>query len=368
VGIVASLTALACTAGPAATPERATPAPAAAAPATPAPAAAAPASDRGAAPLPAAAAATDHAAAPPPLIPARSAFTTLAVSAAPWWVAQDGEYFRQQGLDVDLKFVEGGAVLLAALQSGEIEVTASGGAALVLGYLQGLETIVIGSTSNKLDSTLFVQPEVQQVDDLRGRVVAVNAVRSISDVAARLALKQVGLQPDVDVTIRATGGQPQMLAALATRNADGAMLNRPLLYQARKLGYRELLDTSAMALPFLSQAIGSTRKTLRERPELGEPYLRALAQAMSRMRTDREFTMQVVARYTDMDDRELLEGTVDFISSVLTMDPYPEPAALQTVIDQDEHPGARTLRPEDMTDYRFADQLRRSGYLEQLPR
>src|SRR5262249_17379791 len=153
----------------------------------PAPAAAAPASDRGAAPPPAAAAtAPDRVTTPPPLIPARSAFPTLAASATPLWVAQDGEYFRQQGLDVDLKFVEGGAVLLAALQSGEIEVTASGGAALVLGYLQGLETMVIGSTSNKLDSTLFVQPEVQQPDDLRGKVVAVNAVRSISDVAARL--------------------------------------------------------------------------------------------------------------------------------------------------------------------------------------
>jgi hypothetical protein len=84
------------------------------------------------------------------------------------------------------------------------------------------------------------------------------------------------------------------------------------------------------------------------------------------MRSDRELTMQVVAKYTDMDDRELLEGTADFIRSVLTMDPYPEPAALQAVIDLEEHPGAHTLRAEDMTDFRFAEQVRRSGYLEGL--
>jgi NitT/TauT family transport system substrate-binding protein len=342
IAISTSGPALACTAGPTAAPERGAPPPAAAAEAT------------------------GREATPPPLTSARSAYTTLSASASPWWVAQDGGYFRQQGLDVDLKFVDGGAVLLAALQNGEIDVTFSGGAALVLGYLQGLETIVIGSTGNKVEGVLFGQPEIQQVDDLRGKVVAVNTLRSISDVAARLALRRVGLQPDADVTIRAAGGQPQMLAALETRGADGAMLNRPLVFEARKLGYRELLDASEMAIPFLSSAVGSTRKTLRERPELGEPYLRGLAQAMSRMRDDRELTMQVVAKYARMDDREVLEGTVDFVRTTLAMDPYPEPAALQTIIDAEEHPGARTLRPEDVTDYRFAEQVRRSGFLEQL--
>jgi ABC-type nitrate/sulfonate/bicarbonate transport system substrate-binding protein len=344
MGISTTLPALACIAGPTPTPEP------------------------GAPPLATAAEATNRAAAPPSLISARSAYTTLAASASPWWVAQDGGYFREQGLDVDLKFVDGGAVLLAALQNGEIDVTFSGGAALVLGYLQGLETVVIGSTANKVEGVLFVQPEIQQVEDMRGKVVAVNTLRSISDVVARLALRRVGLQPDVDVTIRATGGQPQMLAALETRGADGAMLNRPLVFEARKLGYRELLDASEMAIPFLSQAVGSTRKTLRERPELGEPYLRGLAQAMSRMRNDRELTMEVVAKYTKLDDREALEGTVDFVRTTLAMDPYPEPAALQTIIDAEEHPGARGLRPEDVTDYRFAEQLRRSGFLEQLPK
>jgi hypothetical protein len=49
------------------------------------------------------------------------------------------------------------------------------------------------------------------------------------------------------------------------------------------------------------------------------------------------------------------------------VDPYPEPTALQPVIDAEENPGARTLKPEDMIDFRFADALRRSGFLDQLP-
>jgi len=41
---------------------------------------------------------------------------------------------------------------------------------------------------------------------------------------------------------------------------------------------------------------------------------------------------------------------------------------MQVVIDAEENPAARTLHPGDVTDYRFAERLRTSGFLDQLPR
>jgi hypothetical protein len=38
------------------------------------------------------------------------------------------------------------------------------------------------------------------------------------------------------------------------------------------------------------------------------------------------------------------------------------------VLDIEEHPGAPTAKPEDFTDYRFADALRRCGLLNTLPK
>src|SRR5947208_2200775 len=69
----------------------------------PAPSGGAPAASGGAPGAPAAPAASGAAptAAPQPL-KARSAFTTISAAAAPWWVALDGGYFREQGLDVEL--------------------------------------------------------------------------------------------------------------------------------------------------------------------------------------------------------------------------------------------------------------------------
>src|SRR5207249_11995868 len=104
------------------------------------------------------------------------------------------------------------------------------------------------------------------------------------------------------------------------------------------------------------------------RPELGEPYLRALAQAMSRLKTDREFAIEVVGRYTRSEDREVLGATVDYYGPLYPVDPYPEAHALQAVLDVEEHPAARTTRPDEIIDNRFAERVRASGLLDRLPR
>jgi NitT/TauT family transport system substrate-binding protein len=317
---------------------------------------------------PPAAAAGGGASAPKPLVQARSAYTTISAAAAPWWVALEAGYFREQGLDVTLSHIDAGATLLAALNNGELDVTFAGGPSFVLGYIQGMETMIIGSTANVLDATVFVRPEIQRVEDMKGKTVGVTRLKAITDVAARLGFKRVGLEPDVDIFTRGTGGLAESLAAMETGAVDGASLNVPAVFEARKRGFREILDITALQIPFLSSAIGGTKKTLANRPDLGEPYLRALAQATSRLKTDRDYAIQVIGKYSRMEDPDTLGMTVDFYRGLYTVDPYPEPSATQNTIDAEENPGARSLRPQDVTDFRFADRLRASGFLDTLPK
>src|SRR5688572_26567597 len=65
-----------------------------------------------AAPAPASSAAS-----PPPLLKARSAYTSINAVCAPWWMAQEAGYFREQGLDVELGHVDPGASLAAAMHN-----------------------------------------------------------------------------------------------------------------------------------------------------------------------------------------------------------------------------------------------------------
>src|SRR5215210_4919904 len=63
-------------------------------------------------------------------IKVRAAYTTIAGAVAPWWMAVEGGYFREQGLDLELVLVEPGVTLLAALRNGELDVTYSGAPAV----------------------------------------------------------------------------------------------------------------------------------------------------------------------------------------------------------------------------------------------
>jgi ABC-type nitrate/sulfonate/bicarbonate transport system substrate-binding protein len=291
------------------------------------------------------------------------------VYAAPWWAAHEAGYFREQGLDVDLIHTDAGAPLLAALTNNELDLVSAGGTSLVLGNLQGIETQIIGSTANYLDSSIFVaRPEIQSVEDMRGKTIGVTNLKAISDTAARLAMRHVGLEPDVDVFTRRTGGLAESLAGIETGTLDAASISVPVVFEARRRGYRELISVAAMRIPFLIGAIGATKGVLADRPALGERYLRERAQGISRLKTDRDFAMDVIGKYTRLEDAELLGATVDYYRPLWPSDPYPERDTVQAVLDEEEHPAARTARPEDVTDYRFADALRRSGFLDTLPK
>ncbi len=352
--VLAAALALACGPAPGAS--------APAAPATNAPAASAPAA-------PTAASAAGPATAAPPAAPVRvqAAYSSVTANQSPWWIALEGGYFREQGLDLQLTRIDAGATLLAGMHQGEVQLAASGGPALVLGNLQGLDTMIVGSASNVLDVIIFTRPEIQTVADLRGKTIGVSRLKSITDVAARLGLERMGLHPDVDVFTRGTGGIPESLAALEGGTVDGASINGPAIFQARKRGYRELLPIQDLGIPFLTAGVGSTRRVIAEQPAVIDGALRALAQAINRLRTDREYAMQVIGQYSQSDDAELLSATVDYIRPQLQPDLYPDPAAIQGVLDLEENPAARAARPDDVADFRFADRLKASGFLDRLP-
>ncbi len=330
----------------------------------PAPAASAPQSGSSAS----APAASSSTAAPPALMPAKVAYTTIAAVQAPFWIAYDAGYFREQGLDVsEMNRVEPGATLLAALHNGELDVVAAGGTSLVLGKLQGLETMIVGSTLHIFEDAIAVNPEIKTVEQLRGKTIGVSRLKAISDTAARIALERLGLKPDVDVFFRGTGGNAESLAALQQGSADGASISVPALFKAESLGFPILVDVTAMHIAYANGTIGTTKGTINSRPDVVERVLKATAQATARFKTDPEYAAQIVGKYTQIQDPDALKGTVDVYIPIFTVDIYPDPASVQAVLDNEENPAARTAKVEDVVDYRFADKLRQSGFYDRLP-
>jgi NitT/TauT family transport system substrate-binding protein len=303
-----------------------------------------------------------------PVMRASLAYTTLSASAAHWWMAAEAGYFREQGLDAEMRFVDPGATLLAALTNGDIDLTFANGASLVIGYVEGLETMIVGGTMSRSDGGVYARAPIRTPEDLRGKTVGVSRLGSVSDTALRIALRKVGFEPDVDVRLRPSGPNAASLAALETGLIDGALLGMPTAFEAAKRGYSVPLNLGDLDVRFLNGGVGVTRRTINERPEMVDRTLRALAQAGSRLRTDRDLTIRALGKYSQIDDPELLAATVDYYQPLYQVDPYPDPEAVQRVLETEEHPAVRGLRYDDVVDTRFADRLRREGFIERLPR
>jgi NitT/TauT family transport system substrate-binding protein len=312
---------------------------------------------------------TTGAASAPALVPAKVAFTTIAAAQAPFWVAFEAGYFQAQGLNVpDMNRIEPGATLLAALHNGEIDLAAAGGPSLILGTLQGLDVVVVGSNLDVIEDAVVARPEIRTVADLRGKTIGVSRLKAISDVAARLGLQRVGLTPDVDVFLRGTGGIAESMAAMEQGTVAAASVSEPAIYAAEKRGYSVLIDVTGMRIPFTAGGMGTTRSILNSRGDVVERILRALAQGTHRFKTEPAYAMEVTRQYTGIEDPEVLQRTINVYTPLFSVDPYPDLAAVQAVLDAEDAPEARTAKPQDVVDLRPAERLRQSGLLDQFSR
>jgi NitT/TauT family transport system substrate-binding protein len=305
----------------------------------------------------------------PQLIPAKIAYTTIAASQAPIWLADAAGYFTEQGLDVgDMNRVDPGATLLAALHNGDLDVAAAGGTSLMLGNLQGLETMIVGSSLDVFEDAIVADPYLTSVEGLRGKTVGVSRLKAISDTAARVGLEKLGLKPDEDVSFRGTGGNAESLAALQQDSVDAASLSVPALFKAESLGFPVLVDITAMHIPYATGTYGATKATIASRPEVIERVLKAVAQGTARFKSDPEYTAQVVKQYTQIQDPTALTKTVEVYRPIFQEDLYPNLEAVQALLDNEEHPAARTAAVTDIVDYQFVDKMRQSGFSSNIPK
>ena len=66
---------------------------------------------------------------------------------------------------------------------------------------------------NTLPYELIVQESIKTAQQLKGKSIGISRLGSSSDVIARVFLKNLGLEPDRDVTILQVGGSGERVAA-----------------------------------------------------------------------------------------------------------------------------------------------------------
>ncbi|SRR5579884_2062355 len=298
----------------------------------------------------------------------RTAYTTAGATMASVWLAAEQGAFAEQGIDAEVVFIGAGQAILGALSSQEAPIVMAGANQVIEANLQGGEYTILGATMPYLTNSIYVHPSIERPDDLRGKSIGVSNFGAISHVAAKVALEYWGLEEGRDVTIVRSGGTPETLAAMQSGAIAGGSFSPPQTFQARDLGYRELLDVASTHYEFGSSALVSTRRYVADNPDLTERYLKAIMRGVQIFKTDRDVAVESIMRNTRTDNRALAEETWAFyrdkMSEDLTISPKAVENNLRMVAEQ--HPEALSARPDQFLDNRFVDRIRASGYLDQL--
>ena len=145
------------------------------------------------------------------------------------------------------------------------------------------------------------------VEQLKGKIGGVNRLGTTSDMTLRLALRRLGIDPEKDTKIIATGENPQRLAALSRNITQFTLLGEPLVREAEKMGFRDLIDIGTLKIPYHVNSVVTRESTIKSRRPLVAKTVRAFTEAIHYIKTEKESTKALIGKNLKTTDPEGLE-------------------------------------------------------------
>jgi NitT/TauT family transport system substrate-binding protein len=304
-----------------------------------------------------------------PLEKLRLAYSAIGGSQASVWIPYEAGIFKKYGLDIELLYVGGGGTAAQVVQSGEVPIGIFTGGAVVNSNLGGGDLVVIASSMNVMTFALMARPEIRRVEDLKGKKIGITRFGSATDFGLRYVEGQWPIKRQRDFAVIQIGGMPEQLTALRSGALDAAVLNVELAILARKEGLKELVDLAKIGLSFPTSSIVTTRSFIKRSENTVRKFVRGYVEGVHYGKTQRAFGIQVLKKYLRRDDPAFLNDLYDlYILQNIPRIPRPSPESLKTVIDQmaETNPQAANLRPEQLIDFRFFQELEKEGFIQRL--
>ncbi|MGN6716310.1 MAG: ABC transporter substrate-binding protein [Candidatus Binatia bacterium] len=284
------------------------------------------------------------------------------------WIAQESGIFKKYELDVPLVYVPAGTPAVATILTGDSEITQQGAGGLIRAFVLGSKDLVfIGGVKNILTHSIVGKRDVKSPEELRGKKIGIGRYGSTTHYFAIQVLRRFGLEAG-DVSFVQTGGGPDTFAALVGQVVDAAALAAPSDTRALELGYRYIIYGPDLRIPYAATAINTRTSIMAKRGQAIGRFMRAMAEAAKIAHTDRDYTYKVLGKYLRIDNRKILESSYN--SEIKALEPRLAIRLDGLKANLDEitptQPRAKNVKPEEMIDTRYLDEMTNTGFFDQL--
>jgi NitT/TauT family transport system substrate-binding protein len=206
------------------------------------------------------------------------------------YVAEAKGFFKDEGFENET-IVIGGPAAIAALVSGNVDFSGAGGSGL-RAAAKGAELKAILYQTEKVTWYFVVHPSIKQVNDLKGKKVAVGLIGDSEDRFSTMFVERGGLTAKDITRIPMGTNSGARIAAIKSGSMHAAVLDPGGMIVAEKEGLHSLAFLGDLfPLPFQGYVV--TDRKIAENPGQIKRWVRAMVRSLMFMRDRPEESAEV---------------------------------------------------------------------------
>jgi len=284
-----------------------------------------------------------------------------------FWVAKDAGILAKYGFTADIVLIPGTPRTVQALIAGNIDYAVAGSPAALRARMQGADVVMLAGLSSYPSQRVFVRKDstLQNLNELKGKIVGVTQFGSAGDTFFRSALKKTGLK-DSDVTILQMGGTPGVSQALEAGKIEVGVLGESGMLLVFRGIARPLKGASARELGFkgMDGPLTTTERKIKADRGAVLRVVQAYVEAIHYFRTNKAGGIRIFKRHIQgLSDEDLNMWLEDVRESIRPV-PYPDEEALRAELDQIGAPKSQS--PANFLNTTFLDDLKKNGFFDKL--
>ncbi|MBM7692973.1 NitT/TauT family transport system substrate-binding protein [Peribacillus deserti] len=247
----------------------------------------------------------------------RVAEVTRSIFYAPQYVAIEKGFFKEEGLEIDLKTTPGGDKTMTALLSNGADVALVGSETSIYVSAQGSKDPVINFAQlTQTDGTFLVsRNKVDNFswDQLKGSTFLGQRKGGMPQMAGEFVLKKNGIDPHNDLTLIQNIDYANIATAFASGTGDYVQLFEPTASVFEKEGKGHIIasfGTESGHIPYTT--FMAKESFLKDKQDTAEKFTRAVYKAQKWVyEHSAEETAKAIQSFFPDTDLELIETVVD---------------------------------------------------------
>jgi NitT/TauT family transport system substrate-binding protein len=278
------------------------------------------------------------------------AYSNLIADSLSLWVAKESGIFARNGLDVDLQYIASSNAF-AALLAGQVQASAGGGSEVISGVANGADVVIVANLMPIYPYFMETPASIKTPADLKGGSIAITNPGATFDIASRVALKKVGLNPDADVQFVKTGSVVNVQSALLSGQVQGGLAQVPDTIKLEASGLHPLIDMSTLNAPASGTVVSMLRAYIGANPTVPQAIASSIVQAFALEKQDKATTVKVLKQYLKSDDDAAMSATYDyFVAKAAPLAPGPEQFADSYAVLAEQNPAVKSVDLAKMLD------------------